>query len=144
MTETTPTPQAKATRVYLSYPQNRRELAEDIVTQLREHGVDAGDLNDSIAAGEDIRSRLKDSIRQSQAMIALVTPESLDSDWLSYEIGLAEGLERLVIPILVDVSPESLPGRLATTKRLRVSDLADIHAILDGGISSPPSAAFER
>ena len=47
-------------------------------------------------------------------MLILVTPAALDSAWTMAELGMAEGCERVVIPVRAGVKLPDLPAPLAT------------------------------
>lgn len=119
----TPHPIPKPIRVFLSYAAKQKNLAEDVASQLRVMGIEPGNLHDEFAVGDNIRDEIKMRIQESAAVIALVTPDSLDSEWLSYELGVAYGLERQVIPLVINVTADQLPEQLSSRMMIRLENL---------------------
>jgi len=116
-------------RVFLSYSSNQQELAEFVASQLRALGIEPGNMHDEIPAGADTRGVIKRHIQDAQAVIALVTPDSLHSDWLSYELGVASGLDRQVIPIVMDVPADQLPKQIASHASVRLGELGRLRGM---------------
>lgn len=78
--------------------------------------VDAKDLR----GGVIFREELAKHIRSSNEMVVLLSPKFENSKWLDYEVGIAVGAGKLIVPLLFD-----LP-------RARISDfdfLRHLHAI---------------
>jgi hypothetical protein len=57
--------------------------------------------NSSIQPGEQWYERIASSIRGSTVLLALVSEESMSSQWLPWEAGVGTGAERIVIPVLI-------------------------------------------
>jgi len=126
----TPHPIRKPVRVFLSYPSKQKDLAEYVAGQLRVMGIESGNLYDEAAEGGNIRDEIKRRIQDSEVVIALVTPDSLRSDWLSYEMGVALGLDRRVIPILMDVTADQLPKQISDHLTIRLEELDRVRAMV--------------
>jgi TIR domain-containing protein len=54
---------------------------------------------DSIKAGEDWLERIIDRLRNCTVVVALITPNSTESTWVHYEVGLADAGKPVVIPV---------------------------------------------
>jgi hypothetical protein len=54
---------------------------------------------DSIKAGEDWLERIIDRLRNCTVVVALITPNSTESPWVHYEVGLADAGRPVVIPV---------------------------------------------
>jgi TIR domain len=71
--------------------------------------------------GKNIAELLKTDISQAPALIALVSEESLTSNWVMFELGAAWGLERRVYPILgPNMQSSNLPGSLANLTYIEI------------------------
>ena len=126
---TAPTPE-KQKRVFVSHSEESRELAEYVSQKLRDMGIDASSDESNAPEGTELRKWLKNEIGRSDAIVTLVTPNSLESNWMQYEVGLATGLDRLVIPVVVDVNADQLPEQIATKRSLRLDQLEQIREII--------------
>jgi hypothetical protein len=83
--------------------------------------------------GKTISELLKSDINVAPALIALISRESLSSDWVMFELGAAWGLDRDIFPILgPGLHVKDLPGPLSNlpcivieepTASSRMSDL---------------------
>ena len=63
--------------------------------------------------GQSIAELLKSDINEAPALIALISEESLNSNWVMFELGAAWGLGRNIYPILgPNVQSRDLPGPL--------------------------------
>ncbi|GAA5506162.1 toll/interleukin-1 receptor domain-containing protein [Novipirellula caenicola] len=130
----TPTP-AKAKRVYVSHSEETRDLARFVSQKLRDMGIDAS--SDDLETHQETEQRrwLKEEIGKSDAVVTLVTPNSLDSNWMQYEVGLATGLDRLVIPVVVDVKAHQLPEQIAAKRTLGLDQLDQIREMIGEAIA---------
>ena len=103
-----------AHRVFVSHSSKDKELVRDIVRRLREAGFESDVGSEDIRAGSDWKSAVRRRIREAETVLFLVTPESLASQWTMTELGIAEGLDRRVIPVTVGIAKRDLPAPLKT------------------------------
>ena len=75
-----------------------------------------------ILGGEDWDSSIQRALRNSNVVLTLVTPASLSSQYVNYEIGSAIGANVPVVPVLLR-EVESLPGHLRQTPAIDVRGL---------------------
>ena len=106
---------ARATgSVFISHSHQDNELVRDLVRRLRAAGlkpfVDLADL----PVGADWKKTVREQIHAADAMLILVTPAALKSAWMMTELGMAEGFERIVLPVTAGLKPCDLPGPLQT------------------------------
>lgn len=63
--------------------------------------------------GKTISEALKDNIGSSSAVFAILTQESIKSEWVIFELGASWALSKIVIPILAPgLTDKNLPGPL--------------------------------
>lgn len=125
----------KQKRVYVSHTEESRDLAKYVSQKLRDMGIDASSDESNAPEGTELRQWLKDEIGRSDAVVTLVTPNSLESNWMQYEVGLATGLDRLVIPVVVDVKTDQLPEQIATKRTLGLDQLEQIRDMIGKAIA---------
>ena len=104
---------ARATgKVYISHSHQDNELVRDLARRLEGAGmkplVDFGEL----PAGSDRKKTLREQIRDADAMLNLVTPGALTSPWMMAELGMAEGFDKMILPVTAGVKPRDLPAPL--------------------------------
>jgi hypothetical protein len=54
---------------------------------------------DSIKGGEDWLERILDRLRHCRVVIAIITPHTVSSHWVHYEVGVADAGDPVVIPV---------------------------------------------
>jgi TIR domain len=97
-------------KVFISHASLDAKLAKRVAHVLRAAGFQVWDET-QILPGDNWGTQLSAALQESKAMVVLLTPNSLHSPNLSYEVGYAlgeEGYKGRVIPVLAG-SPEQLP-----------------------------------
>jgi len=96
-------------KVFISHAATDAKLAKRVAHILRESGFQVWDET-QILPGDNWGTQLAEALQESEAMVVLLTPNSLHSPNLSHEVGYAlgkEGYKGRVIPVLA-ASPEQL------------------------------------
>ena len=113
-------------KVFLSYAHENEALARRIADVLREAGLDVWDRRD-ILPGDNWAEKVSHALNESQAMVVLITPESLRSEWVRREIEYALGNKRYserLLPVFVgpreNIPPDEIPWIL---ERLQAIEL---------------------
>jgi TIR domain len=97
-------------KVFISHAATDAKLAKRVAHVLREAGFQVWDET-QILPGDNWGTQLAEALQESEAMVVLLTPNSLHSPNLNHEVGYAlgnEGYKGRVIPVLA-ASPEQLP-----------------------------------
>lgn len=115
-------------KVFLSYTHNDSFLAKKIASELVKTGLDVWNAETEIFPGDNWAEKVSDALKESDAMVVLITPESLESRVVRREIEYALGdksYNRRVIPVLVgseqSVPAESIPWILRRLQMIRLS-----------------------
>lgn len=98
-------------KVFISHAHKDAPLARTVATILRESGLDVWDEEYEIMPGENWAEKISEALRESEAMVVLLTPEALESSNVLWEIGYAlgkESYEKRLIPVIVG-NPDRLP-----------------------------------
>lgn len=110
-------------RVFISYARLDRRIAKRIARKLEELHIDTFLDEKSIEWGDDIFNEVVEGIRRSSDLIVIISPASLKSSWVPFEVGLATGINRRVLVYLTHPSLD-VPGYL---KHLNfISDLTTV------------------
>lgn len=99
-------------KVFLSYTHTDRALAQKVADALKRAGFDVWETLNEIFPGENWADKTAQALRESEAMVVLVTPDSLSSPHVMYEIDYAlsnKAYKGRLIPVVVG-SPDSLPA----------------------------------
>jgi hypothetical protein len=105
-----------AQRVFISHGTKDNELVRDIARRLRQAGFEPDVVSRDVPLGGDLKSAVRQGIHEADAVLFLLTPESLASDWTMIELGFAEGFNRRVIPVTAGIARRDLPAPLKTYK----------------------------
>jgi 1-aminocyclopropane-1-carboxylate deaminase/D-cysteine desulfhydrase-like pyridoxal-dependent ACC family enzyme len=97
-------------RIFLSHSSRDREPVESIRSQADAVGVDVYLFSDDLHPGENTAEKLQQVLRECQALVVLITSNSVQSQYVNQEIGFAKALGLPIIPLVESGVP---PDRLA-------------------------------
>jgi hypothetical protein len=87
-------------RVYISHAEQDEELAKELSRALWRVGLESYAAMDRLSPGISRAERVSFGIRNSECLVSLLTRDSPASATVCQEIGLARGIDLLVIPLL--------------------------------------------
>ncbi|MEM9739894.1 MAG: toll/interleukin-1 receptor domain-containing protein [Pseudomonadota bacterium] len=136
--------------IFISYRRTDQMVARALVEQLEARGV-AVWWDQKIEGGEDWRDAIVAGLESAQALVILFSDECNDSKQLKKEMAIADTLDKLVIPVLIeDTKPKGhflyeLAARnwiqVFPDPASRASDLADRLARELDHITPPPASS---
>jgi hypothetical protein len=98
-------------RVFISHSHETKGLAQKLGEELRRAGMDVWNYEVDILPGDNWAQKIGQALESSQAMVALLTPEALNSRTVLQEIQYALGnktFNKRLIPVLVG-SEDNIP-----------------------------------
>lgn len=99
-------------KVFITYSKKDQALADKVVAALEDAGLNAWYDKYEIMPGENWAEKLAKGLRESDAMVVLLTPDALDSDLVRANIDFAlsgSAYSQRLIPVLVG-EPGELPA----------------------------------
>ncbi len=117
-------------RIFLSYASEDSNRATELMNELaKQPNVDVF-TSDKMSAGENWRTKIKEALSESDFFLVLLSPTSVRSRWIQFELGVAWGLNKLIIPIVTshDVV-DRIPLNLAELPVLEMKQLKRPQAI---------------
>lgn len=99
------------TEVFISYAREDQRIAKRIAKKLEELNIANFLDQKSIEWGDDILDRVTTGVQESSDLIVIVSPASLKSLWVPFEVGLAIGMKRRILVLLTHPSLD-IPGYL--------------------------------
>jgi ribosomal protein S27E len=87
-------------RVYVSHSRDDEEMAMQLSEALWRVGLESYAALYNLSPGISLAERVSFGIRNSECLVALMTREGSRSPTANQEIGLARGLDLLIIPLL--------------------------------------------
>jgi hypothetical protein len=108
--------------IFLSYSRGDAQQANDWVANLEQFGYRVWIDRAGIRGGQQWNATIVRSIREAQAVILLLSPNSARSDNVRREIDLTVEAKKRIIPIEIQATtiPENLQYQLAGVQRLQV------------------------
>lgn len=111
-------------KVFISSTQKDSDLARDLARRLESAGVTAVSV-DETPAGARFKATIDRSLREADELVLIVSPDSVNSPSLMFEMGAAFFARKHVTPVLVGIDPSELPTPLKHVPSVKYSDLQD-------------------
>lgn len=84
-----------------------------------------------LPVGAHSEMQLRNELLSAEVFLGLVTPESLRSTFVLFELGARWGAKRYLIPVLAGIEPKSVHGPLAAINALSLHSVAQIHQLIE-------------
>ncbi|HUI42971.1 MAG TPA: toll/interleukin-1 receptor domain-containing protein [Terriglobia bacterium] len=96
--------------MFLSHSSRDAWLASVVKDRIehRIRGVEVWLDEMSLTGGEEVLRALKAGISQAHELVVIVSNESLRSQWVAWEIGMAEGQRKRITPLLNNVDHDAM------------------------------------
>ena len=111
-------------KVFISSTQKDSDLARDLARRLESAGatvVSVGETPD----GKRFKAAIDRSLREADELVLIVSPDSVNSPSLMFEMGAAFSARKLVTPVLVGIDPSELPPPFRYVASVKYSALED-------------------
>ncbi len=105
-------------QVFISHAHSDRALAKALASELEKRGLSVWRNEADLLPGDNVWLRTGEALKKSEAMVVLVSPESMRSEWVRHEIEYALGnqkYESKLFPVEVRPTP-SMPWILREFK----------------------------
>jgi hypothetical protein len=120
--------------VFISHSSKESWIAQQIAKEIEALGANTWlDIKD-LPGGDEIRRSIKRGIRASQEAVVLLSANSITSQWVIYEAGIAYGQGKRMTPILNNIAPDETIAPLQGIKALDLNDFDNFLVELTGRI----------
>ena len=116
-------------KVFISYAHSDEALAQKVVAILKKAGLEVWDDTREILPGDNWAEQVAKALKESEAMVVLLTPEATRSRWVRREIEYALGEKRYskrLISVLVgdpaDFPQEDIPWILWRLQMIKLAE----------------------
>ena len=123
-------------QIFISHSHNDEMFARKVASFLEDQGLDVWEASNEIFPGDNWAAKISQGLQESNAMVVLLTPESLKSVLVQREVEYALGsieYRKRLIPVLIDpdktIAEDDIPWIL---KRLNIIDLTEHETEEDG------------
>lgn len=93
-------------KIFISYSSTDRTTANSLAKAVKAAGLGHFLYESDIGWGDNIREKIGEGLRECFALIVVLSSASAKSEWVSYEVGYAVALDRLILPFLTNSSKE--------------------------------------
>lgn len=103
-----------------------------------------------LPAGANVSERLKVEVHDARVLVGLITPASVQSSYVLFELGARWGLTKFIAPLLAKGAPASLlPGPISGINALRADNDEQMHQFLGDlaahlGLPAPDPAGYTK
>ena len=104
--------------VFLSYANADKAIAEQVAQRLKSSGIDLPMLADAIRPGDDLVEALRKALKNSDAVVVVLSDASVSSASVMAELGAAIALNKRIIPVKLSASP--LPISFGSNSKLQI------------------------
>lgn len=116
--------QKKTIRIFLSYTATDRIHAQQLRDILSRHPNVHIFTTEMLSAGEDWQSKLRDELSNCDKFLVILSPTSVDSNWVLHELGAAWAIGKPIIPIVTN--KELLSKLPVSVSNLQIIEIKDI------------------
>lgn len=95
--------------IFLSYSHLDKQIALELYTRFSASGLTCFLAEKSLHAGDDWILEVRTAIQESEYVLILITPRSMDSKWVYLEVGAAWMEKKKIIPLTLFVDLTNLP-----------------------------------
>ena len=91
--------------IFISYKHEDQEFAENLIHRIEKAGFKPWVDHDQLHIGDDWRNGIDEAIKNSFALIVIMSPEAKTSEYVTYEWAFAWGAGVKVLPIIYKDTP---------------------------------------
>ena len=122
--------------VFISHSSKEKWIAKQISKEIEALGAKTWlDLKD-LRGGDEIRRSIKRGIRASNEAVVLLSANSITSQWVIYEAGIADGQGKRITPILNNLAPDEALAPLEGIKAIDLNEFEKFLVELAGRIKN--------
>ena len=135
--------------VFISYQKNDRESAKKVAEYFQSAGIDVYfDIYDTELKNQhqnnnpkEVTKAICDGVNNSSHMLVIVSPDTISSSWVPFEIGYGYDKTELGVLCLKGIPKGKLPEYVRTAKIIR--DIYDLNSLIVGLTERKEEFLFE-
>lgn len=119
--------QVQSFEVFLSHATYDKWIAKVLCEKLEGLGAQVHVWRDDrdIEGGDQIPDKIKKAIHDCDEFVVLLTPESVNREWVLIELGAAWHRGCRIVPLYYHVDQESVPNIIRDTRGFHLNELDD-------------------
>lgn len=103
-------------RLFISHSSKIKSLAHELKESLESYAISAFVAHDDIEPTKEWLIVIEDALRTCDGLIALINQDFHESKWTDQEVGVCFGLNKIIIPIKLNVDPYGFFGKFQGLK----------------------------
>jgi len=111
-------------KFFISYSHQDEDFVKSLTDKLNSNNIEYFKDSKDIKWGNSITNEIREALDDAVYFIVVISPASLKSDWVPYEIGMAKAKNIKILPILIHKSLD-IPSYLSDVKSLTHLDDID-------------------
>jgi hypothetical protein len=130
-------------RIFISHASADRDLVKCFVSaleasvQITEGAIRCTSLPGyRLRAGAHTSTKLREELQEAELIIGILTPASLESGWVMFELGAGWGAGKWVVPVVAGIDYDTMPGPLKESNATDAATRGELeelfHEIADG------------
>ena len=127
-------------KIFVSHSSKDKWAARRVAKDIEELGHTVFLDEKDITTGESIDASIRTHLKSSEHFLILLSPASLNSQWVLLELGGALALEKTIVPILLYVGANEIPNAINLKLARDINDIDKYYREI-GGEPEPPKAA---
>lgn len=97
-------------QAFISFSSDDRDKVHVLASTLIGAGIEPVIASQELSPGEPLESKVRRLIEDADCVLAFLTDEARENQWVNQEIGYAQATEKRIVPIVSE--PEALPALL--------------------------------
>jgi len=117
-------------KIFISSTHKEIKVARELADKLEKLGVKVYSVERNAQAGDNIITKAKQGLSNADEVFLIVTNNSVNSQGLASEMGLASSLHKPVTPIVKGLKKNELPPMLQGMKYIKYEELPKYLSLL--------------
>jgi hypothetical protein len=111
-------------QVFISHATADKWLARALCEKIESQGATTFRDDRDIDGGDDIPETIRRQIKLSRELVVLLTPNSVNRQWVTLEVGAAWGWSRniRIVTVMCHVDIDPIPGMIKSKKAIDLND----------------------
>lgn len=109
-------------KVFISYSIEDAMYVQTLKENLAKFGVSIGYSFDELSPGDSWQKKLLEQIKESDAVLVIVSDKSKESPWLAFEAGTAMSYGKKLLLLSLNKDNKDLPSFFKNLHRIELTD----------------------
>lgn len=129
--------------VFISYSNQDEKIASELCSELANVGFSCFMAEKGIHVSEKWEQKIREALKSSEQILLLITPRSINSQWVLMETGAAWILQKKLIPLLLFLTPDDLPNPICQYQARLIETRSQINSLINEMVEKKPKG-FSR